>query len=218
MEVATEMVAKASFAGLRIVEVPTTLRPDGRDRAPHLRTWRDGWRHLRFMLLFSPLWLFLVPGFLLLALCTAGLLTLLQGPIQFGGIGLDVHTMLFCGMGVSLGFQALQWGALVQWLGVKAGMRRTTAYTSAKWINKLATVEAGLLLGIAFFIPGLWWAVELTSQWIQSDFGAVGNSAVLRSAIAASTLMIVGAQTVGGSLFAAALNAGIESGFIRLRG
>ena len=218
MEFATEMVAKASFAGLRIVEVPTTLRPDGRDRAPHLRTWRDGWRHLRFMLLFSPLWLFLVPGFLLLALCTAGLLTLLQGPIQFGGIGLDVHTMLFCGMGVSLGFQALQWGALVQWLGVKAGMRRTTAYTSAKWINKLATVEAGLLLGIAFFIPGLWWAVELTSQWIQSDFGAVGNSAVLRSAIAASTLMIVGAQTVGGSLFAAALNAGIESGFIRLRG
>lgn len=217
MEFATEMVAKAAFAGLRVVEVPTTLKPDGRDRPPHLRTWRDGWRHLRFMLLFSPLWLFLLPGGLLLLVSVTGLIALWWGPLRIGTIGLDVHTMLFCSMGTALGFQAVQWGAMVQWLGVKAGMRRAPEGTRAKWFRKLATVESGLLLGLALFTPGLWWSVGLTSQWIQSDFGAIGNPAVLRSVIAACTLMVVGAQTVGGSLFAAALKAGIESGFIRLR-
>lgn len=217
MEFATEMVAKSAFAGLKVVEVPTTLKPDGRDRPPHLRTWRDGWRHLRFMLLFSPLWLFLLPGSLLLIASVIGLVALWHGPQRIGPIGLDIHTMLFCSMGTALGFQAIQWGAMVQWLGFKARMRRMPEGMFAGFFQKHATVELGLILGLMLFLPGLWWAVGLTSRWIQNDFGAILNPSILRNAIAACTLMIVGMQVVGGSLFAAALKAGIESGFIRLR-
>lgn len=217
MEFATEMVAKAALAGLRVEEVPTTLKPDGRGRPPHLRTWRDGWRHLRFMLLFSPLWLFLLPGGLLLALSILGLGALWHGPIQVGSLGLDVHTMLFCSVGAMLGFLAIQWGALIQWLGVKAGMRPPPSSFLATFLRRFISIETGLVLGLALFVPGLWWAVELTRQWAQSDFGAIIDMTTLRSVIAASTFMVVGAQTIGGSLFAGALRAGIESGFMRMR-
>jgi len=217
MEFATEMVAKAAFAGLRVTEVPTALRPDGRGRPPHLRTWRDGWRHLRFMLLFSPLWLFLLPGGLLLLASVTGLAVLWAGPLRIGTIGVDVHTMLFCSAGSMLGFLALQWGALVQWLGVKAGMRRPPTNNLTQGLARMVSIESGLILGLILFLPGLWWAFELTRQWVQSDFGAIVDLAVLRSVIVACTLMVVGIQTMGGSLFAGALKAGIDSGFIRLR-
>lgn len=217
MEFATEMVAKASFACLRVEEVPTTLKPDGRGRPPHLRTWRDGWRHLRFMLLFSPMWLFMLPGTLLLIISIFGLATLWRGPLQIGGIGLDVHTMFFCGVGATLGFQAIQWGTMVQWLGINAGMRETPKIFESNSFKKWATVEFGLLLGLSLFLPGILWSLDLTAQWIQSDFGAIANRDVMRSVIAAGTLMAIGAQTIGGSLFSAALKSGIESGFIRLR-
>lgn len=217
MEFATEMVAKASFAKLRVEEVPTTLKPDGRGRPPHLRTWRDGWRHLRFMLLFSPMWLFMLPGTLLLIISIFGLATLWRGPLQIGSIGLDVHTMLFCGVGATLGFQAIQWGVMVQWLGINAGMREAPKIFESNSFKKWATVEFGLLLGFSLFLPGIFWSLDLTAQWIQSDFGAIANRDVMRSVIAAGTLMAIGAQTIGGSLFSAALKSGIESGFIRLR-
>lgn len=103
MEFATEMVAKAAFAKLNVAEVPTTLRPDGRDRAPHLRTWRDGWRHLRFMLLFSPAWLFIAPGLFLLLSGLLGMLLLAPGPLRLGNLGFDVHTLLFSAAAVKIG-------------------------------------------------------------------------------------------------------------------
>lgn len=217
MEFATEMVAKAAFAELQVVEVPTSLKPDGRDRPPHLRTWRDGWRHLRFMLLFSPLWLFLLPGCFLLFFGISGLATLWFGPVKIGAMGFDVHTMLFCSAASVLGFQAIQWGSMVQWLGLKAGMRKAPKSFFVKLSKNLATVEFGLILGFLLSILGLWWSLELTKQWVQSDFGAIINPLILRSAVVASTLIVVGVQTIGGSLFAGALKAGIESGFVRLR-
>lgn len=217
MEFATEMIAKASFAKIRVEEVPTTLKPDGRGRPPHLRTWRDGWRHLRFMLLFSPLWLFLLPGLLSLTLSTLGLTILWHGPLQIGGIGFDVHTMVFCSAGIALGIQTLQWGAMVQWLGVIAGMRKIPDTSIFHSIKKIAKVETGLILGLSLFLPGFFWSINLTSQWIQNNFGAIENHTTLRSVIAACTLMVVGVQTVGGSLFAGAIKAGIDSGFLRLR-
>ncbi|MCD2167616.1 glycosyltransferase family 2 protein [Comamonas koreensis] len=217
MEFATEMVAKAAMAGLRVVEVATTLKPDGRDRPPHLRTWRDGWRHLRFMLLFSPLWLFLLPGGLLLMLSVVGLLALWQGPVRLGPLGLDVHTMMFCSIGTMLGFLAIQWGSMIQWLGAKSGMRPQPSNQLVKMVSRFCSIETGLFAGLALFLPGLWWALVLTNTWAQQGFGTIFEADVLRNVILAGTLMVIGAQTIGGSLFAGALRAVIDSGFMRLR-
>ncbi len=107
MEFASEMVLKASLLELRITEVPTILSPDGRSRPPDLRTWRDGWRHLRFMLLYSPRWLFLYPGFILIALGFLGMLWLWPGPRQVYGVSFDIHTFLYAAMAVLIGFQAV---------------------------------------------------------------------------------------------------------------
>src|SRR5579859_5418813 len=107
MEFATEMIAKSALHQLRIAEVPIIYCPDGRSRPPHLRTWHDGWRHLRFMLLLSPAWVFLYPGMLLLVLGLLGMVALLPGPITLGSIGLDVHTLLVCGIATIIGAQLL---------------------------------------------------------------------------------------------------------------
>src|SRR5438128_8963799 len=107
MEFASEMVIKASLQGMKIAEVPVTLSPDGRSRAPHLRTWRDGWRHLRFMLLYSPRWLFLYPGGLLMILGLATMFWLLPGPRVIGGVTFDVHTLLDAAMPIIIGFQSI---------------------------------------------------------------------------------------------------------------
>jgi hypothetical protein len=107
MEFASEMVVKATLFKMRITEVPTTLSPDGRSRPPHLRTWRDGWRHLRFLFLYSPRWLFLYPG---IALCALGIVVsalLLPGPRMIGRVGFDVHTLLFAAMAILIGFQSV---------------------------------------------------------------------------------------------------------------
>src|SRR6202044_3803050 len=98
MEFASEMVIRATLLGMRIAEVPTTLDPDGRTRPPHLRPWRDGWRHLRFMLLFSPRWLFLIPGLILMLVGIVGVASLWRGDIAVGGLHLGVHTMLYSAM------------------------------------------------------------------------------------------------------------------------
>jgi hypothetical protein len=107
MEFASEMVVKATMRGLRITEVPTTLSPDGRSRPPHLRSWRDGWRHLRFLLIFCPRWLFLYPGAVLFVLGALGMAALLPGPVRLGGITLDVHSLLYASGAVVMGFQAM---------------------------------------------------------------------------------------------------------------
>src|ERR1700674_6097231 len=107
MEFASEMVVKATAFGLRITEIPTTLAPDRRDRAPHLRTWRDGWRHLRFLLLYSPRWLFLYPGMALFVLGAVVGALLLPGPVMIGNVGFDVSTMMFAAMAILIGFQSI---------------------------------------------------------------------------------------------------------------
>ena len=107
MEFASEMVVKASVFGLRVAEVPTTLSPDGRDRPPHLRSWRDGWRHLRFLLMYSPRWLFLYPGIALIVAGTLAGAYLLPGPRRIGAIVLDIHSLLYAAMAVLIGFQCV---------------------------------------------------------------------------------------------------------------
>jgi len=201
MEFASEMVAKAALAGLRIEEVPTTLRPDGRGRPPHLRTWRDGWRHLRFLLLFCPRWLFLYPGAALLSVGALGLLLGLPGMPGWPHLG--VHSLLYMAAATILGMQMLVFALLTKWLAVLAGM-----VVPPRWMTSLSSlfsVEVGLLSGFAVFIGGLAWSLGITLDWSRAGFGALDPVETMRAVIPAVTLMAVGTQTAMGSAFAGAL-------------
>lgn len=201
MEFASEMVAKAALAGLRIVEVPTTLRPDGRDRPPHLRTWRDGWRHLRFLLLFCPRWLFLYPGLALVALGLGGFAASAPatGPLQLG-----IHSLLYMAASTVLGAQMVQLALLTKWMGIMSGV-----VPPQRWLTRLSPylrLENGLLAGMLLAGMGFAWSAWLTWDWGSAGFGALDPTETMRVAIPAVTLMILGAQVAAGSLFAGALN------------
>lgn len=203
MEFASEMIAKAALAHLRIAEVPTVLRPDGRDRPPHLRTWRDGWRHLRFLLLFCPRWLFLYPGLAMFALGMAGFALLQPQALALPSFGLDIHSLLYMAAAVILGVQWMQLGLLTQWVGVMAGIVPEPAWMSR--LRRIGSVELGLVLGAGLFLLGLAWSVELTRQWSASRFGSLDPRVTMRAAIPAVTLMILGVQAAAAALFGGAL-------------
>jgi glycosyltransferase involved in cell wall biosynthesis len=196
MEFASEMVAKSALAGMRIEEVPTTLRPDGRDRPPHLRTWRDGWRHLRFLLLFCPRWLFLYPGLFLLLGGTLGFLMLQPSE------GLRVHSLLYMAGVIVIGMQLIQLAILTKWLGAVSGI-----LPEPQWLSRtkpLWTVETGILVGTGMFLLGLTWSIGLAYEWGSSGFGALDPAEGMRAVIPAVLLMILGMQGVAGALFAGA--------------
>jgi glycosyltransferase involved in cell wall biosynthesis len=205
MEFASEMVAKAALAGLKITEVPTTLRPDGRDRPPHLRTWRDGWRHLRFLLLFCPRWLFLYPGLLLAVLGLAGFAALAAGPLQLPTFGFDIHSMLYMSAALVLGTLLIQLALLTKWMGVLAGVVPSPRWlvVAGRWLN----IEVGLVAGLALFVGGFSVSLALLFEWRAAGFGVLEPRQMMRWAIPAVTLMIVGMQTAAGALFAGALHA-----------
>jgi glycosyltransferase involved in cell wall biosynthesis len=205
MEFASEMVAKAALAGLRIDEEPTTLRPDGRDRPPHLRTWRDGWRHLRFLLLFCPRWLFLYPGMLLLAAGLVGFALLRHGSIQFSSVGLGVHSLLYMAAATVLGMQLIQLAVLTKWMGVLSRMVPKPRWL--RYVEPYVSLELGLLAGVALLVAGILWSVAIVYDWGASGFGALNPAEAMRAVIPAVTLMIVGTQAAAGALFAAALKA-----------
>jgi len=203
MEFASEMVAKAALAGLRIDEVPTTLRPDGRGRASHLRTWRDGWRHLRFLLLFCPRWLFLYPGVALVGVGALGLLLGLPGMPGTAWPHFGVHSLLYMGASTILGVQMMVFALLTKWLAVLTGM-----VAEPRWMSRAASlfsVELGLLLGFGVFISGLLWSLAITLDWGRAGFGTLNPVETMRSVIPAVTLMAVGTQTAMGAAFAGAL-------------
>jgi glycosyltransferase involved in cell wall biosynthesis len=200
MEFASEMVAKAALAGLRVEEVPTTLRADGRGRPPHLRTWRDGWRHLRFLLLFCPRWLFLYPGLALMLLGLAGFA--LGATALRNSVG--IHSLLYLAAATVLGAQMVQLALLTKWVGIVSGV-----VPPQRWLNRLSPylkLENGLLVGILLVAMGLSWSAWLTWDWGATGFGAMDPTETMRVAIPAVTLMILGAQVAAGSLFAGALN------------
>jgi glycosyltransferase involved in cell wall biosynthesis len=205
MEFASEMVAKAALSRLPIAEVPTVLRPDGRGRPPHLRTWRDGWRHLRFLLLFCPRWLFFYPGLALLAFGFAGFTLLQYRAGIFQALRLDIHTLLYMAGIVVLGAQLVQLAVLTKWVGFLAGI-----VPKPDWLDKVeqvATLELGLIISALMLFAGLAWSVWLVSVWRASGFGPLDPSVAMRSAIPAVTLMVLGVQAGAGVLFAGALQA-----------
>lgn len=203
MEFASEMVVKATVQGLRIAEVPTTLSPDGRSRPPHLRSWRDGWRHLRFLLVFCPRWLFLYPG---AGLFLAGLIAmalLLPGPLRIGGLTFDVHTMLYASGAMVMGFQAVQFWAFARIYGAEQGVvpeeKRLTALL-ARFGLEPALVVAGLLV-----VLGLGLGVAAVAIWGAERFGPLPGLGAMRVAIASVTAMVLGLQLAFGAFFVALL-------------
>src|ERR1017187_840678 len=145
MEFATEMIVKATLLDLRISKIPTTLSVDGRSRPPHLRTWRDGWRHLRFMLLYSPRWLFLYPGALLIVAGTMTGVWLLAGPRAIGDVTFDVDTLLYAAMAILLGFQAMSFATFTKIFAISEGLLPEDARLN--WLFRFITLEVGLVVG-----------------------------------------------------------------------
>ena len=203
MEFASEMVVKATMRGLRITEVPTTLSPDGRSRPPHLRSWRDGWRHLRFLLIFCPRWLFFYPGAVLFALGVLAMAALLAGPVRLGGITLDVHSLLYASGAVVMGFQAVQFWVFARLYGGVTGLlpepQRLTRALSRFGLEAALVVAGGLLL------LGLGLGFVALAQWGTQDFGALSGGKVMRLAIASVTAMLLGLQLAFGAFFLALL-------------
>ncbi|WP_334190387.1 glycosyltransferase family 2 protein [Noviherbaspirillum sp.] len=209
MEFASEMIAKAALAGLRIEEVPTVLRPDGRGRPSHLRTWRDGWRHLRFLLLFCPRWLFLYPGIVLFGLGMTGFIALQQGSLQLLAMGLDIHSLLYMAGSTLIGAQLIQIAVMTKWIGVLAGI-----VPKPKWLARIegfASVELGLFIGATLLVAGFGWSTLLLKDWGTTGFGALDPRVVMRSAIPAVTLMALGMQAAAASLFAGAIRMSFNS-------
>lgn len=203
MEFASEMVVKATLQQLRISEVPTTLAPDGRGRPAHLRSWRDGWRHLRLLLLFSPRGLFLYPGVGMFGPGLMGMLVLLAGPVLIGRVGFDVGTLLYCAASTLIG-----WQSILFWVCAKVHNAEGTVMPPdlrfERMIQRLS-LEAILLSSLVLFLLGLLLAVVSLAGWGAVGFGPLDPAHNLRRVVAAVTVMLLAAQTVSAGLFVAML-------------
>ncbi|MBV8402484.1 MAG: glycosyltransferase family 2 protein [Acetobacteraceae bacterium] len=203
MEFASEMVVKATVRKLRMAEVPTTLSPDGRSRPPHLRSWRDGWRHLRFLLLFSPRWLFLYPGF---ALCLAGLAAsawLLPRPRQVFGVTFDIHSLLFASVAIVVGIQSMLFWIFTKIHGMREGIVPPDPWFG-RWI-RTATIEKGLIVGGFLICTGLGLGFYALTSWSQQSFGPLWPERIMRLVIPSATAILIGMHLVYGAFFISVL-------------
>jgi glycosyltransferase involved in cell wall biosynthesis len=199
MEFASEMVIRASLANLRIGEVPTMLSPDGRGRRSHLRPWRDGWRHLRFMLLRSPQWLFLYPGLALTGLGLAGGATLALAPISlFGLMTLDIDALLYCAVAAIVGLQIAFFGLFALALARKMKLILSRRFTDA--MLNLASRGSAFRVGICMIAAGTTGAIYAFIRWGNASFGALVPGEIMRITIPSVTAVALGVQIVFGAL------------------
>jgi glycosyltransferase involved in cell wall biosynthesis len=203
MEFASEFVVKATLAGMQIGEVPTVLSRDGRSHPPHLRTWRDGWRHLRFLLLYSPRWLFLVPGVALMAVGTVVGLWLLPGPRLVGSVTFDVHTLLYAAMAVLIGFQGVAFAAFTKVFAISEGLLPPDPRLDR--IFKYVTLEVGLIAGAGLILAGVLGSIEALVVWHQQMYGPLEKSQMLRMIVPAITFLTLGSEVVFASFFLSVL-------------
>lgn len=193
MEFASEMVVKAALLDLNRTEVPVTLRPDGRNRPPHLNPWRDGWRHLRFLLLYAPRWLYVIPGFVLLlaGFAMAIVLNLLPTPVNLFGIPFGDHWMIPATLAASLGMQSVFLGIFMHAYSAKAGL-----YPHEKWLQAMArqfTLERGVLIGLGISLIGVAILAAILVQWVTSAFGALSE---LKTGVFGMLWVMIGAQVL----------------------
>lgn len=199
MEFASEMVVKATIQGLAIREVPTRLFPDGRSRAPHLRRWRDGWRHLTFMLLFSPRWLFLYPGLFLMAMGAMLGLWLFQGPRHIGGVTLDIHSLLYAAGFFITGFQVLVFALFTKLYAVSEGLHPSGGAMTR--IMGSLSLGKGVGAGMVMALLGVMGSAYAVLLWRGTGFGDLDASRMLRWVIPSVTFVVCGVQTVFSSFF-----------------
>jgi glycosyltransferase involved in cell wall biosynthesis len=206
MEFSTEMVVKATLFHLKIAEIPTTLSPDGRDRPPHLRTWRDGWRYLRFMLIYSPRWLFLYPGVVLMLVGIALGAWLMPGPQTIGTVTFDYHTLLFAAMAILIGFQSINFATFTKIFAITERLlpedpRLTKAF-------RYITLETGLILGALLILAGAAiWLFGVT-YWKSHGFGPLDPDRTMRIVIPGFVSLTLGIQIVLSSFFISVLGMG----------
>ncbi len=194
MEYASEMVIKAALLDMKIAEVPTTLSKDGRSRAPHLRPWRDGWRHLRFMLLFSPRWLFIYPGSVVLVLGLILFFMLLQGPVRINDIHLDIHSMVFAGAMTLTGYMLVLFGLITRLIGMNQGFlpqKDILNYLRAKPV-----LEIGSLLGCLLIITGFFYGITAIIEWGGTHFGALDPMVTMRTVLLSVMSILLGFITL----------------------
>jgi glycosyltransferase involved in cell wall biosynthesis len=204
MDFASEMVIKATLRRFKITEVPITLHPDGRSRPPHLKPWRDGWRHLRFMLIYSPRWLFLAPGLLLSALGIILAAALSVNDIKIGGVELNVGTLMMAGMAVIVGFQLVAFAFFTRVFAIAEGLLPENPRLTR--IFKIFTLEKGIVAGLAVLLVGTVLFLRALWLWKQAHFGLLPSMEEnLRRLIPAATLMILGIQGVFSSFFMSVL-------------
>lgn len=209
MEFASEVVVKSTLGGLRVSEVPTTLKKDGRSRPPHLRSWRDGWRHLRFLLIFSPRWLFLWPGATAFFVGLIGTLLLSFGPITFGDVGFDVSSQLYLAALTVVGYQAILFAILTKIYAQREGFQIPRSRSFDK-LEKRISLESGALAGVILFAIGLIIAIVQLVQWSGTDFGALEAASTVRVTVLASLVMMLGAQTTMAGMFLGVLGVGLK--------
>ena len=208
MEFASEMVIKAALKGMRITEVAVVLRPDGRSRPPHLRTWRDGWRHLRFMLLFSPRWLFLYPGLALFAVGAVLSALLVAGPLYIAGVRLDIHTLLVAGFLSLVGYQLVLFAVFTKIFAIRMGFH--PPHPVLQGLFRYVTLEVGLLAGALMVLAGIVGLVLAVVSWQAVGFGSLNPSLTMREVIPAVVLLAIGTQTVFASFFISILSIDID--------
>ncbi len=197
MEFASEMVVKASLAGVRIAEAPITLHPDGRSRPPHLRPWRDGWRHLRFMLIYSPRWLFFLPGLFLAAAGALAATVIFLTPVHLGEVNLDAGTLIVACSCVVIGSQFVAFACFAKSHAIAQGLLpRDPPFERAL---DFFSLEKGLALGLAILLAGFGFFAWAVWAWAEARFGSMPYEENLRRIMAAATCAIVGLQFIGSS-------------------
>jgi glycosyltransferase involved in cell wall biosynthesis len=204
MEFASEMIVKATMKGLKIKEVPTVLYPDGRTRPPHLRTWADGWRHLRFLLLYSPRWLFFYPGIMLTVVGILLSAFLLGGPRHIGRITLDINTLMYATFLIVLGVQALFFSLFTYVFGANAGLLPRDGSID-KLIQNIA-LEKSIVISLGMILLGLASSIGALIYWGENFFGNIDPTFSMRLVIPGSVLFTLGFQTLFSSFFLSILN------------
>ena len=199
MEFASEMVVKSTLHKLKMAEVPTTLSPDGRSRPPHLRSWRDGWRHLKFLLIHSPRWLFLYPGlfFFIVGLILMSVLTL--SPFSIGHVIFDVNTLLYGAMFAILGVQLTSFSIFSKVYSMNVGI----IPKEDKFIKRISafSLEAGIITGLFFFLLGLGTSIYAISFWGGENFGPLDHERIMRITIPSITSIVIGVQIIFSSFY-----------------
>jgi len=203
MEFALEMVVKAILHKLRVTEVATVLSPDGRSRPPHLRSWRDEWRSLRFLLLYSPRWLFLYPGLVLMLAGSIISARLLLGPQIIEGVSFDVHTLVYSALAIMLGYQSVIFAFFTKLFAITEGLLPEDPRLTR--LFKYVSLESGLIAGAAMIIGGVAGSVYAVNIWKAHSFGALDPFHTLRIVIPAATLIVLGSQTILSSFFLSVL-------------